>query len=174
MGRSFLTVGGYVYLNKSHKIVGATTLLPQSGDEGGLQFGRPKRWDPAWTKSLMRHGRFHAITIGDFNAIGAFHFCWLRPGEVIHDHEAGKPMDEQPHVPHGGFAYLFHRDVYSMDPKELVFDRYFPVVSGEDYVANEEGADSQQGFFKVVDQMTVLDDLHDQLDAATAGDEVSR
>ena len=31
----------------------------------------------------MRQGRFQRITIKTLNDVGAFHYCWIRPGELI-------------------------------------------------------------------------------------------
>merc|ERR1719240_1732947 len=114
--RSFLSVGGYVYLDSQQRIIHLTTLSPSECDTGGLQFRAPRPWRPEWTASLMRHGRFQRITIRDYNDMGAHHFCWVRPGEVLRG-EDGQPFAEQPHVPHGGFAYLFHDAVFATDPE---------------------------------------------------------
>lgn len=133
--RTFLSVGGFIYLDASRKIIHATTLLPASDAEsgGGLQFGRPAAWRPEWTQSLMRQGRFQRITIKPLNDVGAKHYCWVRPGEVLNAAD-GSPCAEQPRAAHGAFAYLFHDDVFACDITDaLELDRYFPIVSGDDY-----------------------------------------
>lgn len=159
--RSFLSVGGYVYLDASRRIIHATTLLPSDTDAGGLQFKRPAAWRAEWTGCLMRQGRFQRITIKGLNDLGAHHFCWLRPGEVLRAAD-GTPFPEQPSTPHGGFAYLFHTDVYAGSADELGLDRYFACASGEDYVADEEagGGDTErrsaQAAFQLVSELSVL------------------
>ena len=134
--RSFLSVGGYAYLDGARRIIHTTTLLPARKDSGGLQFKGAQRWKAEWTAALMRQGRFQRITIAALNHIGAHHFCWLRPGEVITG-EDGAPCAQQPQVPHGGFAYLFHREVFKAADAERALDRYFPIASGDDYVADD-------------------------------------
>jgi len=123
--KSFLTVGGFVYLNGS--IAGVTTFGRAPGQDedhaGCMQFGPARKWEPSWTNALAEHGRFHCITMKRLQEFGARRFCWLRPREVIPGAQA------QPEVPHGGFAYLFHDNVLSASAAELALDRYFPVSS---------------------------------------------
>jgi len=148
---SFLSVGGFVYFDAQHQIVKATTPMPRDDSTGGLQFGKSAAWDPEWTKALMLNGRFQPITIKPLNDVGAFHFCWLRPGEKIRNHLGDLP--NQPSVDHGGFAYLFHEDVYANHP----MDRYFPVVSGEQY-RPAQGVDEQSTrAFDLVQDLMLLD-----------------
>lgn len=162
--RSFLSVGGYVYLDCNQRILHATTLMPSDKDSGGLQFQPARPWQASWTSALMRQGRFQRITIAALNDVGAHHFCWLRPGELVKGDD-GQPCAEQPSVEHGGFAYLFHRDVFNATNEELALDRYFPIASGEAYVADEEAdertADSAEGVatFALVSNLQQLQDL---------------
>ena len=121
--RSFLSVGGFVYLDAANKAIHATTLVPSALEAGGLQFRRPAGWAGEWTAALMKQGRFQRITIKPLNDIGAYHFCWLRPGEVIKGAD-GRPCASQPDVPHGGFAYLFHEDVFSSAPEQVRWWRW--------------------------------------------------
>ena len=167
MGRrptSFLAVGGYAYLDAHRKIIHTTTLLPTNKDSGGLQFKGNHKWRSEWTAALMRQGRFQKITIAALNKIGAHHFCWLRPGEVVTG-EDGQPCAQQPSVPHGGFAYLFHREVFGASDEELLLDRYFPIASGDDYVAGgDEGGqaadeDEHAAAFETVSNLSQLQDL---------------
>lgn len=164
---SFLSVGGFCYLDGSANLLHATTLLPSGKADGGLQFAPPRRWEPQWTAALMRQGRFQRITIKPLNDLGAQHFCWLRPGEVI------EGCASQPVVTHGGFAYLFHDNALGGTEDELVLDRYFAVASGEDYVAEAAvagGASSSDvATFAVVGDLSSLNDLRDRVAAAPQG-----
>lgn len=159
--RSFLSVGGYVYLDDQHKILHVTTLVPLEGEGGGLQFGRYAAWRPEWTASLMRQGRFQRITIRALVDVGAHHFCWLRPGETLRSAD-GTLCTEQPCVPHGGFAYLFHEDVFSTDPDDLRLDRVFACTSGDDYVAPTVESEELPSASRTFDLVSELAQIHDE------------
>lgn len=123
----FMKFGAFVYLNSKRWVLQATTLQPAlPGTGGGLQFSRPKAWEPTWTKSLEKAGRFQEITVPDFRNVGATHFCWLKPGEKIFGQD-GQPLPTQPDVEHGGFVYLFR------GYRQRKIDRYFAIVSGDAY-----------------------------------------
>jgi len=143
--KAYLSLGGFAYFDKEHKLVGTNTLMPMEGDEGGLQFSEPKHWNPEWTRALMRHGRFQVITIKTLRDVGARHYCWLRPGEVICGDD-GKPLSSQPEVAHGGFAYLFHDNALSTDAEEIEEDRCFAILSGEEYVKPVEMDNNNKEF----------------------------
>lgn len=126
--KSFLSVGGYIYLGAESRVVGVTTLgRPQEGDPGGMHFGDPKRWDPEWTEIVFQQGRFQNVTMRSCVDLGAKMFCWLRPNEKLKSDD-GKVLDAQPEIPHGGFVYLFHEEVLSKDEQNLCLDRYFPLL----------------------------------------------
>jgi len=128
--KSFLTIGGFLYLDGDRRIVGATTpgrFCEGRGCSGGLCFGDPHRWLPEWSLRLAEHGRFQPITIRSIRELGVRKFCWLRPKEIIEDDE-GQPLSMQPDVPLGGFVYLFHDDVMLTGRLETSMDRYFPVT----------------------------------------------
>ena len=55
---SFLSVGGFMYLDTANRPTHATTLIPTDKAEGGLQFSPPRRWEAEWTTALMRQGRY--------------------------------------------------------------------------------------------------------------------
>lgn len=173
---AFLTVGGFVYLDGEHKFVGANTLMPKDADHGGLQFSRPKKWDPFWTMELMRNGRFQPITIKPLNDLGAQHFCWLRPGEVIKGID-GRPLPRQPEVTHGGFAYLFHNNVHSDNPYELALDCYFSVISGEEYKPPDAGNEGERrerfSTFQLISDIADLADAQESLAAASEPDQTA-
>lgn len=159
-------------MDAQRKIIHTTTLLPTSKDTGGLQFKGSQVWRPEWTAALMRQGRFQKVTVAALNKIGAHHFCWLRPGEVITGDD-GQPCPQQPSVPHGGFAYLFHRDVFVASDEELLLDRYFPIASGDDYVARDgdeaEGEeDGHAASFETVSNLSQLQDLVEEVAASSA------
>jgi len=171
---SFLSVGGFVYLDAQNKALRATTLLPSALEAGGLQFRRPTKWRSEWTAALMKQGRFQRITIKPLNDIGAHHFCWLRPGEVILGSD-GQSLAEQPAVPHGGFAYLFHDDVFSTDADSLLLDRYFACASGDEYVVMDAqerqlAASGMAALGMSFERVAELEALHElQERAAVAG-----
>lgn len=128
--KGFLALGGFVYLNAKHKVVGTNTVVPSP--RGGLQFGPPRPWLREWTAGLMRQkhasgakmtGRFHRTTLQALKNVGAQKFAWLLPGEVLRD-EHGVQFPQQPVAPHGAFVYLF-----PTSSDELQLDRYFPITS---------------------------------------------
>mmetsp|Transcript_64403 Transcript_64403/g.171736 ORF Transcript_64403/g.171736 Transcript_64403/m.171736 type:complete len:315 (+) Transcript_64403:32-976(+) len=174
---SFLSVGGFVYLDERNRALHATTLVPSALEAGGLQFRAPAPWVAEWTATLMRHGRFQRITIKALNDLGAHHFCWLRPGEVIPSAD-GTPCAEQPNVPHGGFAYLFHDDVLSSTPEQRVLDRYFACASGDEYVPMDEheaaiaaeGHAALASSFGLVSELAALNALHDAAASQPTGE----
>jgi len=151
---AFFQMGGFMYLDKKKRVVRATALVPAKTEVGGLQFCRPRKWEPQWTVALMRGGRFHEVASKALGETGARYFCWLKPGEVLTTAD-GQPLQAQPEIPHGGFAFIFQgsdsrspgaraaraaakgrrppgpplmrRDV------DLKMDRYFPLAAGYDY-----------------------------------------
>merc|ERR1712059_178799 len=68
--KSFLTVGGYIYRDRSHRVIHVTTLVPSEAKQGGLQFKQQLKWDSSWTAPLMRNGRFQPITIKSLRDVG--------------------------------------------------------------------------------------------------------
>mmetsp|Transcript_49297 Transcript_49297/g.114259 ORF Transcript_49297/g.114259 Transcript_49297/m.114259 type:complete len:534 (+) Transcript_49297:36-1637(+) len=130
--KDFLAVGGFMFFTKDKRLLQVSTLLHNKEGKGGLQFSRPQRWDPLWTKAMLEDGRFQRVTIAPQRAAGAHFFCWLLPGETIMD-EMGQPLHSQPEVPHGGFAYLFH-ELDSDSSQDMSVDCYF-AISNASYVA---------------------------------------
>jgi len=118
---SFFTVGGFTYVDKDYNIVGCTTLMSAVylSTDVGMHFNCPKRWREEWTAALHSQKRFQEVTIKALVDVGARYFCWLKPGEYF----PGCKM--QPRVPHGGFVYLWCRNVED-GPHPM--DRYFAVV----------------------------------------------
>lgn len=145
---ALVKLGGYIYCDEARKVVQAKALMPSQDDTGGLQFRRPKLWNPSWTESLVQLGRFQPITIVELNKVGARHYCWLKPGERISGGN-GEPLDSQPEVPHGGFAYLFHADPLQADETELNMDRYFAIASGDE--RTPAGRPSQNADFHLME-----------------------
>jgi len=126
--QSFLSIGGFIYLDHQQAIVAVITYgRPPAGAKGCLQFGPPQKWQPDWTEALVEQGRWHNTTMRSLQALGAQRFCWLRPEEIVHPGD-GVPLATQPQVPHGGFVYLFHEDCLVAEPSELNLDRYFPMM----------------------------------------------
>jgi len=123
--KSFLTVGGYLYLDAVGHAVAATALAP-GGTQNNFHFMEPRRWDPMWTEPLLENGRLQQVTIRELVESGAWLFCWLQPGEVLIGRNG--PFEEQPQVPHGGFVFLFHEDALLTNHADAVLDRYFPVA----------------------------------------------
>lgn len=120
---SFLSVGGFVYIDKDYAILGCTTLMAAGGDtlDGELVFGDPKPWSAEWTRILQKQQRIRQVTIQALLDAGARYFCWLRPGEHFPE------LKIQLRVPHGGFVYLFGEDLAAHP-----MDRYFAAhVEGE-------------------------------------------
>mmetsp|Transcript_83077 Transcript_83077/g.164793 ORF Transcript_83077/g.164793 Transcript_83077/m.164793 type:complete len:726 (+) Transcript_83077:92-2269(+) len=104
---SFLREGGFTYFDKKHRVLRATSLVPSKVEGGGLQFSRPRPWDSRWTAVLMKQGRFFEVSSRVLADTGAAYYCWLAPGEVLLGGD-GQPLESQPSVPHGGFAFIFH------------------------------------------------------------------
>jgi len=125
--KDFLVIGGFLYLDQEHRIVRVTTPRANKAEVGGLQFGKPRKWQPAWTKALLGDGRFQRVTIGPLRDAGVRFFCWLRPEERFVGEDL-RPLPVQPQVPHGGFAYLFH-ELASPSTLECAVDCYFPVLA---------------------------------------------
>jgi len=147
--KSFFACGGFMYLDHEDNVVGlATPLLSEGhggssgsdvgGDFGGsgpslkpegcpqLRFGSPQPWSNSWTLTLAGQGRFQKCTVGALREMGAEWFMWLRPDEVICGLD-GRPLAKQPTVPHGGFVFLFHRNLL-VDEPDAALDRYFAVA----------------------------------------------
>mmetsp|Transcript_15025 Transcript_15025/g.35362 ORF Transcript_15025/g.35362 Transcript_15025/m.35362 type:complete len:317 (+) Transcript_15025:109-1059(+) len=126
---AFLQVGGFVYMDKECEIVHVQAFMATCEEHKGftLHFGWPRPVPQGLVRTLVTQKRFQPITIGALWALGARHFCWLRPGEVVEstDEESIKEYN-QPHVPHGGFLYLFGDELGEPHP----LDRYFPAVFG--------------------------------------------
>jgi len=156
-GEAFFQAGGFMYLDKKRRVLRATALMPSKTDMGGLQFCRPRRWEPQWTAALMKQGRFHEAASKVPTETGARLFCWLKPGEVLLGPD-GQPLQAQPDIPHGGFAFLFQGvDSRSSSPGraqrsnararagrspamallrrdvDVKMDRYFAVAAGGGY-----------------------------------------
>jgi len=119
---AFLQVGGFVYMDKDCAITSIQAFMATTEADRGfmLNFGWPRPFNHEWMRTLVTQNRFEPITIKALRALGARYFCWLRPKEVLSSHQA------QPHVPDGGFVYLFSDSLGV--PHEL--DRYFPAVFG--------------------------------------------
>merc|ERR1719460_1711706 len=98
-----------MYFGKASKLVGVTTLSVTPADNSTMQFGKPQRWSKQWTRGLVDQGRFQPVTLDVLRQCGVRHFCWLRPSEDIPGSD-GKPLQTQPRLPLGGYAYLFHDD----------------------------------------------------------------
>jgi hypothetical protein len=126
---SFLSVGGFMYFDTNGDVVGVTTLgTVEEGDEqpADCHFGKPRKWQKEWTAALVAQGRFQAVTIKALSDIGAKHFCWIRPSEIIRGSD-GKPLAAQPMLALGGFAYLFHENPLTKKQHRLASDCYFPI-----------------------------------------------
>mmetsp|Transcript_111388 Transcript_111388/g.311315 ORF Transcript_111388/g.311315 Transcript_111388/m.311315 type:complete len:463 (+) Transcript_111388:133-1521(+) len=126
--KSFLSVGGFMYLDSSGGVSKVSTLgRPEHDDVGALHFAEPRMWCHEWTAALAEMGRFQKITLKSVRDTGARMYMWLRPQEVIEGAD-GNPFPLQPDAPHGAFVYLFHDDILSTDEVEIALDRYFAVV----------------------------------------------
>lgn len=125
--KDFLAVGGFMYFDSGRRLVRVAAALCSKARTGGLQFASPRKWDPVWTTALLEDGRFHHVTVGPLREAGAHYFCWLSPGETFTD-EDGHPLESQPEVPHGGFAYIFH-ELDQTSAQDLAVDCYFAVAS---------------------------------------------
>merc|ERR1712023_244351 len=127
--QNFLSVGGFIYGDESGSVVGVTTPGPPDSDATGtMSFGKPKKWLRRWTRSLADSDRFQRITLKHLSQAGARHFCWIRPGEVLNGTD-GQPLEMQPELPDGGFAYLFHDTLLSSKYEKVALDCYFPLKS---------------------------------------------
>merc|ERR1712217_58089 len=81
-----------------------------------------------WTVALAGYGRFQRVTMQNLVEVGAKWFCWLRPNEVMQTNDA-RDLPTQPHGPYGGFVFLFHDNVLSVDEVEVALDCYFPLTA---------------------------------------------
>jgi len=102
---AFLRNGGYVYLDGSAEDVVRINAVLTAPGSGGLQFGPPLKWEHRWTSRLMKAQRFRPITLPELRTIGATHFSWIRPNEVMW---FGRSAGGAPICPFGGFAYICH------------------------------------------------------------------
>lgn len=101
----FLELGGFLYFGKDHKLLQVKTVAPtKTKSQQTLNF-KKHQWNPDWTQHLL--GRFHPITVETLIEVGAKYFVWLHPNERIKD-ASGTACTDQPEIPHGGFAYIFH------------------------------------------------------------------
>lgn len=125
---SFLSVGGFVYMDQEYKVVGINTLMALTNEATTktMHFDEPMAWDPEWTEYLVKHKRLHLITLKAMVLAGARYFCWLRPGEVF------LSASKQPYVPHGGFVYLFGAQPGEAHPHDRYFAMTLEADIGED------------------------------------------
>ena len=56
-----LTVGGYMYFDENRKLLQINTLIPAV--DGGLQFGKPKKWDNRFTHELHKMADFKKLQL---------------------------------------------------------------------------------------------------------------
>lgn len=137
----FLRVGGFLYFDVNGRIAAVNTYFiyeeragsrppPALGDFGveasALCFADPRPWLPEWTAALVAEGRLQPVLVSSLDEKGAKYFAWLHPGELLQ--LRGEELDRQPVIPFGGFAYLFHADLYTEEEEEVCLDRYFAVV----------------------------------------------
>jgi len=125
--KDFLVVGGFIFFDRQRHVIRTTTLFSCKASKSGLQFGRPQKWEAAWTRILLGEGRFQPVSIGPLRDGGVHFFAWLRPGEVLED-EDGLPLARQPQIPRGGFAYLFHEMMASSN-EDVAGDCYFAITT---------------------------------------------
>ena len=129
----FLEYGGYVYVDKRYVIQHMNTVVP--GFEG-LFFSRArivesKTIAEQWAAALTELDKWADVTLPPLKAKGAVKFAWLAPCETeFLRNQAG--LQALPHVPDGGFIYLFADDTI----------RYFKVIAGKKAFAEE-----LKGFF---------------------------
>eukprot|EP00929_Paragymnodinium_shiwhaense_P051704 TRINITY_DN25976_c0_g1_i1.p1 TRINITY_DN25976_c0_g1~~TRINITY_DN25976_c0_g1_i1.p1 ORF type:complete len:652 (+),score=127.54 TRINITY_DN25976_c0_g1_i1:90-2045(+) len=137
---AFLVYGGYVYLDKRGRICKMAAI----GLGEGLRFGAPQPWASVYTTSLT--DRWQPVTVPYLRERGVYWFCWLNPGEVV-------PALGKKHVshledwkstgPHGGFVYLFHRDIDGESDRNC----YFPVVSAEPQKSSADSTEELESMF---------------------------
>eukprot|EP00299_Pterocystis_sp_00344_P010429 c4656_g1_i1.p1 GENE.c4656_g1_i1~~c4656_g1_i1.p1 ORF type:complete len:402 (+),score=80.70 c4656_g1_i1:42-1247(+) len=111
----FLVFGGYIYFNEMGKPIKSNAI----GLGNGLFFSKPKRWSPNFTRYLFNQGRFQDITIQSMRDQGAYYYCWILPGETLHDRNGNSKVI----TGNGAFVYLFHRNPDDYSEK----DRYFVI-----------------------------------------------
>jgi len=145
-----MRVGAFLFFNSEGRIVAVNTLSPQVDDGAALHFSKPRPWFPDWTRALAARKRFQPLTMKILRDMGARLFVWLCPGEILLG-EDGCPLAVQPHVPHGGFAYLFHEDLYTTNEEDVCLDRYFAVtLAAPDESQQSEMAERMASRFEVV------------------------
>jgi len=136
--KDFLVVGGFIFFDRQRRVIRTTTPFLSKAQKGGLQFGRPQKWEAGWTRILLGEGRFQRVSIGPLRDAGVHFFAWLRPGEVLED-EDGQPLARQPQLPRGGFAYLFHEMMASSN-EDVAGDCYFAITTFGDQAPDKSEA----------------------------------
>eukprot|EP00419_Tripos_fusus_P023510 CAMPEP_0172720294 /NCGR_PEP_ID=MMETSP1074-20121228/76562_1 /TAXON_ID=2916 /ORGANISM="Ceratium fusus, Strain PA161109" /LENGTH=790 /DNA_ID=CAMNT_0013545787 /DNA_START=55 /DNA_END=2427 /DNA_ORIENTATION=- len=136
--KDFLVIGGFIFFDRQRRVIRTTTPFMSKGQKGGLQFGRPQKWEAGWTRILLGEGRFQRVSIGPLRDAGVHFFAWLRPDEVLED-EDGLPLARQPQIPRGGFAYLFHEMMASSN-EDVAGDCYFAITTFGDQAPDKSEA----------------------------------
>eukprot|EP00931_Biecheleriopsis_adriatica_P067760 TRINITY_DN41826_c0_g1_i1.p1 TRINITY_DN41826_c0_g1~~TRINITY_DN41826_c0_g1_i1.p1 ORF type:complete len:472 (+),score=75.75 TRINITY_DN41826_c0_g1_i1:76-1491(+) len=151
---SFLETGGFMYFNENRDLLQVKTIVAvENRPPDALCFKR-HTWNQAWTKQLWESGRYHKVTLQDMIEVNAKYFAYLLPGETFK--EEGVEMKDQPDVPHGGFAYLFHENVSDSDYRDL--DCYFAIEPTQLFRTTrlrreglKQGEDMTQDDYKIQD-----------------------
>eukprot|EP00760_Papus_ankaliazontas_P012516 PhM_4_TR15341/c0_g1_i1/m.94665 len=116
---TFLSMGGFVYVDDVFDIVAVLVLRPQFGDYslmGGrsngatLRFSGPHRLFESTEATLLAENRLSRVVLPELKDTGAFFQVWLPPGYIT----VGHPC------PHGGLALLY---------PDMELSRYFVVTS---------------------------------------------
>lgn len=115
----FLETGGWMYFDDARNVLAVKTVAPAKDRTPETMSFKKHAWKQEWTEHLRNHNRFHEVTLDFMVEVGARYFVWLYPHEQIGD-------GEQPILPHGGFAYLFHSPGDLTNSKSAL-DCYFAV-----------------------------------------------
>ena len=99
---AFLTVGGFVYLNKKYEPIGINAVqLSDSGDSTVMRFDKGRKLSEERVQEMLDRPDLESVTLRGLNELKATHFCWISSDQVGRSSDADNVFSKL-----GGFAYL--------------------------------------------------------------------